>query len=313
MADDPKTGFDEVEEGPRPSSDEGNGSTGPETDGPPAERHPSVRALEERFGDAMRRHEVQAGDEHVVFVDPDRAREILRFLKEDPDQHYDYLADLTAVDYGGGRPIQVVYQLWSLPHRRALRVKCELPLSALEVDSVEPLWKAANWLEREVYDMFGVHFRGHPDLRRILMPDNYAEGHPLRKDFPLRGRFTREEQTRRALSLEPGDHYHPRYLDEGHPPQVVEGHGGGRPDRGAPRDRWSTVLPPMGMGPADSDAAEPGARDEELEGGGPEHQGNEQPLPGNSSEEPGNEGKHGAQGAEESDEPTETDPPSRGT
>ncbi len=69
-------------------------------------------------------------------------------------------------------------------------MKAELPLDALEIDSVYFLWRSADWLEREVFDMFGIVFRGHPDLRRILMPYNYAEGHPLRKDFPLRGRFS---------------------------------------------------------------------------------------------------------------------------
>jgi NADH-quinone oxidoreductase subunit C len=127
------------------------------------------------------------------------------------------------VDYGEGRPLQVVYQLWSIPHRRGLRVKCELPLTALEIDSVEPLWKTANWLEREVYDLFGIEFRDHPDLRRILMPENYAEGHPLRKDFPLRGRFSRAEQTRRALSNDVHDHYIPEELEIGREPQTVSG------------------------------------------------------------------------------------------
>ncbi len=183
--------------------------------------HPSVVAVQERFGDAVLRQEVVAGDEHIVYVDPPRVLEILKWLKEDLDHLYDYLSDVTAVDYGGGRPIQVVYQLYSITHRRALRVKAELPLSGLEIDSVVPLWDAANWLEREVYDMFGVVFRGHPDLRRILMPERYAEGHPLRKDFPLRGRFSRAEQTRRALSQEPEDYYIPEEFDTGREPQIV--------------------------------------------------------------------------------------------
>ena len=122
---------------------------------------------------------------------------------------YDLLADVTAVDWGGSRPLELVYQLWSIPHRRALRVKAVLPLTALVVDSVEPIWSTANWLEREVFDLFGIRFRGHPDLRRIMMPENYAEGHPLRKDFPLRGRFSRAEQTRRALSIVVEDFYTP--------------------------------------------------------------------------------------------------------
>ena len=175
--------------------------------------HPSVDALRERFGSAILHHEVQAGDEHVVFIVPERNIEILGWLKAEPTQAYDFLKDLTAVDYGGGRPLQVVYQLWSMAHRRELRVKAELPLDALEIDSVVGLWAAANWLEREVYDMFGIRFRGHPDLRRILMPDNYEEGHPLRKDFPLRGRFSRAEQTRRALAVSVEDVYIPQELE----------------------------------------------------------------------------------------------------
>ncbi len=171
--------------------------------------HPSVVELQGRFDEAVLRHEVVAGDEHVVFVEPDRVFEILQWLKEDPDQLYNYLSDVTAVDYGSGRPLQVVYQLYSIPLRRTLRVKAELPLDELEVDSVVPLWASANWLEREVYDLFGIHFRNHPDLRRILMPEVYAEGHPLRKDFPLRGRFSRAEQTRRALAQAPEDYYIP--------------------------------------------------------------------------------------------------------
>jgi NADH-quinone oxidoreductase subunit C len=77
----------------------------------------------------------------------------------------------------------------------------------LEVRSVYDLWQGADWLEREVYDMFGVTFVGHPDLRRILMWETYTEGYPLRKDFPLRGHFSRAEQTRQALAANPEAHY----------------------------------------------------------------------------------------------------------
>jgi NADH-quinone oxidoreductase subunit C len=219
MSEEKSAGFEDVEEGPKPSDEAGE--PGPMVPRGLDRTHPSVRALQERFPDAFLRHEVVAGDEHVVFVAPDRLFEILRWLKEDPDHHYNFLSDVTAVDYGGGRPIQLVYQLFSIPHRRALRVKGELPLSHLEADSVVPLWAAADWLEREVWDMFGIRFRNHPDPRRILMPEHYAEGHPLRKDFPLRGRFSRAEQTRRALSQNVEDYYVPSELGPGREPQLV--------------------------------------------------------------------------------------------
>jgi NADH-quinone oxidoreductase subunit C len=102
----------------------------------------------------------------------------------------------------------VVYQLRSLARRADLRVKVELdPRGDLALDSVVRLWQGADWLEREAYDMFGVTFKGHPDLRRILMWETYAEGYPLRKDFPLRGRFSRAEQVRQALVANPEAHY----------------------------------------------------------------------------------------------------------
>ena len=207
-----------------------------ETSAPPVAvppDNPSVTALRERFPDGVLRNEVCARDQDVVYIDPARVVEILGWLHETPDQQYDHLADVTAVDYGGGRPLEVVYQLWSIPHRAALRVKCELPLDGLEVDSVTSIWAGADWLEREVYDLFGVRFGGHPDLRRILMPENYAEGHPLRKDFPLRGRFSRAEQTRRALTQDPDDYYIPGEIGERVPQVIAETSGDdseGRPD-----------------------------------------------------------------------------------
>jgi NADH-quinone oxidoreductase subunit C len=196
--------FDLVAEGPKPSS-QAEASLGPIES--PAQVHPSVTALKDLFGEGVLRHEVVANNQHVVFIPPERSLEILTWLRDDPDQQYDLLRDVTAVDYGGGRPLQVVYQLFSFFHKQALRVKCELPLDSLEIESVCGLWMAADWLEREVYDLFGIIFKNHPDLRRILMPPDYAEGHPLRKDFPLRGRFSRAEQTRRALSQELGHYY----------------------------------------------------------------------------------------------------------
>ncbi len=220
-----RKGLDSRDQGPAPSDAPDDGAPPRAGDLPP---HPTVDALRAEFGEAVLRHELVAGDEHIVYVPPARAVEILGWLRD--RQGYDFLQDLTAVDYGGGRMIQVVYQLWSIQRKLNLRVKCELPLDALEIDTVYFLWRAADWLEREVYDMFGVVFRGHPDLRRILMPYNYAEGHPLRKDFPLRGRFSRAEQTRRALSMKTEDHYSPQELE------IANLLGQGLPEVFAPSD-----------------------------------------------------------------------------
>lgn len=169
---------------------------------------PSVEALRAAFGSAVLRSAVSCGDS-IVWVDRDRAHEVLAWLKNTPGQEFNYLTDITAVDYRDpGQPLEVSYQLRSLGRKVDLRVKVPLDKTKpLTVDSVFDLWRGADWLEREVFDMFGVTFAGHPDLRRILMWDTYAEGHPLRKDFPLRGNFTRAEQTRQALAANPEAHY----------------------------------------------------------------------------------------------------------
>src|SRR3989449_427177 len=168
----------------------------------------SVDALRATFSTAIGRAVESCGDT-IVYVAVDRLRDVLSWLRDTPGQQYDYLVDVTAVEYRDReRPLEVAYQLRSLERRVDLRVKVELdPRGDLTVDSVVPLWRGANWLEREVYDMFGVTFRGHPDLRRILMWETYAEGYPLRKDFPLRGRFSRAEQVRQALTANPEAHY----------------------------------------------------------------------------------------------------------
>ena len=216
MLDETKTGLDAVEGGPQ-LSEKSTDSSGGKMDDP--DGHPSVIALFSQFGDAVSGHRVLAGTQHVVWIDSARNLEILSWLREQQDHQYDMISDITAVDYGAGRPIEVVYQLFSTVHKRALRVRCKLPLDGLEIDSIVELWSAANWLEREVYDLFGVTFRKHPDLRRILMPHDYEEGHPLRKDLPLRGRFSRAEQTRPALDQSVGHSYIAEEMDLGRDPQ----------------------------------------------------------------------------------------------
>ncbi len=173
-----------------------------------SEVSPSVAALRARFGGRVRRHLVSCGDT-IVYLAPGAEHEALAWLKDDPDQRFDYLTDITAVEYRDQeRPLEVVWQLRSLARKADLRVKVELDKDGpLAVASVFDLWKGADWLEREVFDMFGVSFEGHPDLRRILMWETYAEGYPLRKDFPLRGHFSRAEQTRQALTANPEAHY----------------------------------------------------------------------------------------------------------
>jgi len=172
-----------------------------------AAENPSVGWLRAHFGAAVGAEVV--GGATIVHVPRERSHDILARLRDDPDQRYDYLADVTAVEYRDReRPLELVYQLRSLPRNAMLRVKVDLAKDQpLEVDSVVDLWQGANWLEREVWDMFGIRFRGHPDLRRLLMWENYSEGHPLRKDFPLRGRFSRSEQVRRALGADLAAHY----------------------------------------------------------------------------------------------------------
>ena len=168
----------------------------------------SVAALQARFGDAVERALVSCGDS-IVYVRRDAAFDVLAWLKEADDQRFDYLTDVTAVDYRDPEmPLELVYQIRSLGRKADLRLKVTLDKrEPLEVQSVYGLWRGADWLEREVYDMFGVVFVGHPDLRRILMWETYAEGFPLRKDFPLRGHFSRAEQTRQALAANPEAHY----------------------------------------------------------------------------------------------------------
>jgi len=170
---------------------------------------PSVAALRAEFGTAITRHLVSCGDT-IVYAERPRVHDVLAWLKDAPGQQFNYLTDVTAVEYRDPeRPLEVVWHLRSLPFRRFLRLKVRLARGAavLEVPSVWSVYKGADWLERECFDMFGIRFAGHPDLRRILMWEQYKEGFPLRKDFPLRGRFSRSEQLRQALAANPEARY----------------------------------------------------------------------------------------------------------
>lgn len=170
--------------------------------------NPSAKSLQDKFSSSIKRIDVIWG-ETIVYVAPSAVHEVVRWLHDDPSQQYDFLSDVTAVEYRDADvPIEVVWQLRSLPYRRFIRIKAQIPKgSPLEIDSVWDIYKAADWLERECYDMFGIRFNGHPDLRRILMWESYKEGFPLRKDFPLRGRFSRSEQLRQALAQNPEARY----------------------------------------------------------------------------------------------------------
>ena len=170
--------------------------------------NPSADAMRAKFADAIRRVDVVWGETTVV-VDRSRLAEVVRWLHDDAGQRYDFLADVTAVEFRDTEmPIEVVWHLRSLPYRRFLRLKVQIEKGQpLSVPSVWAVFKSADWLERECYDMFGITFEGHPDLRRILMWEQYREGYPLRKDFPLRGRFSRSEQLRQALAANPEARY----------------------------------------------------------------------------------------------------------
>ena len=172
------------------------------------EPNPSAKALAEKFSTGVKRVEVIWG-ETVIYLDASAVKDAIRWLHDDQSQQYDYLSDVTAVEYRDAEvPIEVVWHLRSLPFRRFLRIKTELRKGQpLEVDSVYDIYRGADWLERECFDMFGIKFKGHPDLRRILMWESYKEGFPLRKDFPLRGRFSRSEQLRQALAQNPEARY----------------------------------------------------------------------------------------------------------
>lgn len=146
-----------------------------------------------QFGARLLAGEVQH-DQLTLSVNRDDHVELLRFLKENAELACDFLMDLFGVDYlemGGQERYAVIYNLYSLKHNHRLRLRAWVPENDLRLASITPLWASANWAEREVYDMYGITFTGHPNMIRILCPDDFS-GFPLRKDFPVQGIGYRE-------------------------------------------------------------------------------------------------------------------------
>ncbi|UCD84048.1 MAG: NADH-quinone oxidoreductase subunit C [Deltaproteobacteria bacterium] len=140
--------------------------------------------LREKFPDAITNIS-SFGDELTVTIKKESILALSRFLKD--EFSFDFLVDVCGVDYLGREPrFEVVYHLLSIRSRSRLRLKVPVPGESSTLDSVCSVWKAANWFEREVFDMYGISFNGHPDLRRILNTEDVG-GYPLRKDFPLKG------------------------------------------------------------------------------------------------------------------------------
>lgn len=147
--------------------------------------------VQEKLGSQILQHNSNLNDVSIL-IHKDHALDCLRILKLDVDLQFNFLVDITATDYLDSRPsrYEVVYHLLSLPKGFRLRVKVELPENTPEIESLTSLWHSAIFLERETWDMYGVKFRGHPDLRRILMYPEF-EGHPLRKDYPVQAKQPR--------------------------------------------------------------------------------------------------------------------------
>lgn len=149
-----------------------------------AELSAVVQAIEARFPGAIAELRTDRG-QTIVYLAPASLVEVCRFLKQ--EQQFERLAGITAVDWYPLDPrFEVVYLLHSISRQLRLRLKCRIPEQDAELDSLTALWRSANWYEREVFDLFGIRFRGHPNLRRIMLPEDW-EGHPLRKDYPVHG------------------------------------------------------------------------------------------------------------------------------
>ena len=143
---------------------------------------PALRRLIEALPDAIVSTHARFGDA-TALVDPSRLIDVARLLRDDPALEFEMLTDVTCVDYLGEEPrFELVYHFYSVARNRRVRIKARVAEDACRIDSLVSLYASADWMEREVFDLYGVAFTGHPDLRRLLLYDEF-EGHPLRKDY----------------------------------------------------------------------------------------------------------------------------------
>ena len=154
--------------------------------------HPIAERIRQEYPKAFVRAVEWRGD-LAVTVAREFLHDVARYLHDDPELDCDYIVHVSSVDWPDDEErFEVVYEVSSIRKRHRVRLKTRVPESDCIVDSLTDIWKGAEFMEREVYDMMGIRFRNHPDLRRILMPDDYTEGYPLRKDFPLQGKGWRD-------------------------------------------------------------------------------------------------------------------------
>lgn len=146
-----------------------------------------LEKLSSRFGAAILATHSDFGDDTAI-VDRGKILEICTFLRDDADLRFSLAVDVTGVDYIDETPrFEVVYHLYSVEKKIRVRVKARVPADDPTIDSVAGVWAGLNWYEREAFDMYGIRFNNHPDLRRILLPETFV-GHPLRKDYPKKKR-----------------------------------------------------------------------------------------------------------------------------
>jgi len=156
------------------------------TDVQQLKNHPAVARLLAWKSDAIEGVRFDR-EEMTIHVDRSNIRDACALLKEDPACPFNFLSDLTCVDWYPAEPrFEVVYHLLSIPNKERVRLKVKLNSSSPAVESVTSVWAGANFFEREVFDLFGIRFDGHPNLKRIMMPEGW-DGHPLRKDYPVEG------------------------------------------------------------------------------------------------------------------------------